>query len=264
MDTVATIKRWGSAVVYVEYALPAVYLNSLGDRFGATAGRASPHKGQDIAPAGGGPVFAIANGTLVYDWRGGCLGNVAVVEHADGMFSSYSHMAAESPIIIGTRVSQGQAIGTIGNTGTCSMGRHLHLALSTSIAGAAGGFDVIDPMAYITAHPVRPVAAPARIDPGWLWSVPDKALQIRIQQGLQRRGRYAGIIDGDWGTWTIKGIQRTIIGSGYTGQVDGIPGPATCHFVQIYAQLFGSYTGPIDNKPGAMSWSGLALGLERR
>ena len=50
-------------MTYVQYSQPYP-ATALGDRFGATAGRPNAHRGRDIAPNGGGPVFAIADGAV--------------------------------------------------------------------------------------------------------------------------------------------------------------------------------------------------------
>lgn len=97
----------------------------------------------------------------------------------------------------------------------------------------------------------------------WAFNQPDAAIQARIQQALKNRGRYSGPVDGVWGPNTIKGIQTTIKNVGYDGPIDGVPGKNTCHFVQVYAQRFGDYAGPIDSILGPNSWAGFALGLER-
>jgi GH25 family lysozyme M1 (1,4-beta-N-acetylmuramidase) len=88
--------------------------------------------------------------------------------------------------------------------------------------------------------------------------------QARVQRALSGMKRYGGPIDGAWGENTIKGIQTTVAKVGYKGAIDGIPGANTCHFVQVYAQRFGDYSGPIDNVLGRHSWDGFALGLERK
>ncbi|WP_158253000.1 M23 family metallopeptidase [Cryobacterium sp. Y62] len=138
-------------MTYVQYVLP--YLSAdLGDPYGATEGRSNPHLGADVAPDGGGPCKAIAAGILVWDWFSPGLGHVAVLAHADGKFSGYAHLAAESPFTIGTAIERGAAFATIGDTGSLSRGRHLHITVASSMAGAAGGFDVIDPIAWINAH----------------------------------------------------------------------------------------------------------------
>jgi GH25 family lysozyme M1 (1,4-beta-N-acetylmuramidase) len=108
--------------------------------------------------------------------------------------------------------------------------------------------------------PPVPVNVPAASGSNFNIAAADQA---RIQRALKARGRYAGPIDGVWGPNTIKGIQTTIKNVGYTGSVDGIPGPLTCYYVQVYAQKFGGYTGPLDRILGPKSWAGFALGLER-
>lgn len=97
----------------------------------------------------------------------------------------------------------------------------------------------------------------------WAWNAPSATTQKRVQTALAARGRYSGPKDGVWGLNSIKGIQTTCKNVGYTGPVDGQPGPSTCHYVQVYAKKFGSYTGPVDSVLGPNSWSGFALGLER-
>lgn len=252
-------------MAYTPYSLHPSYLVALGDRFGATAGRPNPHRGLDTAPEGGGPAYAIADGTLVYDWYSPGMGNVAVLEHADGMFSGYNHLAAESPVTIGTKVKRGQAFATIGNSGSLSNGRHLHLTVATTMAGAAGGFDVVDPLAYINAHPVRTVVAAVkrRVLHVTAFVRPTRAVQKSIQRELKQRNRYPGLVDGKWGRLSVKGVQRTIQGVGYPGLVDGLGGTLTSHYVQVYAKRFGDYTGPVDNDLGPNSWAGFLLGLER-
>lgn len=113
------------------------------------------------------------------------------------------------------------------------------------------------------AAPAAPAAAPAGGGASWAFNQPDTGTQARIQRALTARGRYSGPADGVWGPNTIKGIQTTIRNVGYDGPVDGIPGPETCRLVQVYAQRFGSYTGPIDRVLGPNGWAGFALGLER-
>lgn len=97
---------------------------------------------------------------------------------------------------------------------------------------------------------------------GWNFAPPAATVQKRIQDALRKRGRYTGTIDGVWGNLSVKGIQTTIHNVGYSGPIDGAPGKNTCHFVQVYAQKFGGYKGPIDNILGPNGWEGFARGLE--
>lgn len=106
------------------------------------------------------------------------------------------------------------------------------------------------------------IPAPAPVQ-GWDFWRPDKETQRRIQQLLKNRRRYAGRVDGVWGTLSIAAIQLTLRNVGYTGALDGIPGPMTCYYVQVYAQRFGDYQGSVDKLLGKYSWIGFELGLFR-
>ena len=73
---------------------------------------------------------------------GGCagsfLGNVVVIQHADGTYSKYAHMQTDSPqAVVGTVVDQGLYIGRQGHTGSTSgtfnsCGDHLHFQRQVS------------------------------------------------------------------------------------------------------------------------------------
>ena len=56
-------------------------------------------------------------------------GNYVVIDHENGEFSEYDHLAEDSITVkAGDRVHQGQVIGRVGNTGYSSV-PHLHLQL---------------------------------------------------------------------------------------------------------------------------------------
>ncbi|PCC68527.1 Myxococcales GC_trans_RRR domain-containing protein/MYXO-CTERM domain-containing protein [Nannocystis exedens] len=130
------------------YQLPFPNPN-LADGWGSTCcGRTSPHRGVDFPQASGTPIPAVADGVVALNQWSGCLGNVVVVQHADGMFSGYSHMVAASPLGVGTPVTKGQQVGQVGNTGSCSQGAHLHLTMAPAVNGVFQG-TTVDPYAYI-------------------------------------------------------------------------------------------------------------------
>jgi MYXO-CTERM domain-containing protein len=132
------------------YELPFSNPN-LSDGFGATAGRPNPHRGVDFPQAGGTPIPAIADGVVVNVTSSGCLGNVIVLQHPDGMYSGYAHLQVPSPLAKGTPVKRGDIIGKVGTTGTCTTGNHLHLTLGPAADGWCCG-SVIDPYKYIQEH----------------------------------------------------------------------------------------------------------------
>ncbi len=85
------------------------------------------HRGVDLAAPAGTPIHAAAAGTAIIARNGynGGFGNYVVLQHSNGTKTLYAHMSklAASP---GERVSQGEVIGYVGNTGH-SFGNHLHI-----------------------------------------------------------------------------------------------------------------------------------------
>lgn len=125
---------------------------TLSDGWGSTCcGRTNPHRGVDFPQASGTPIPAAADGVIRRVPYSGCLGNVVVVQHADGMFSGYSHMLSASPLAEGTAVKMGDTVGRVGNTGTCSFGAHLHMTMAPTLGGYASG-TTVDPIGYMNAH----------------------------------------------------------------------------------------------------------------
>jgi murein DD-endopeptidase MepM/ murein hydrolase activator NlpD len=102
-------------------AWPAVggYISShMGYRWGRM------HKGIDIARPSNRSILAADNGTVVSaGWDGG-YGNRIVINHNNGLKTTYSHLSSIS-VSGGQTVSRGQKIGVMGDTGN-STGIHLH------------------------------------------------------------------------------------------------------------------------------------------
>ena len=109
-----------------------------------------PHHGVDYAAPKGTPVVAIADGTVTakyWDKKGG--GNVLKIKHNNGYSSAYLHLNGyASGIYVGKRVSQGEKICFVGNTGT-STGPHLDFRVYKN--GKA-----MDPL-KIPSNPVEPI-----------------------------------------------------------------------------------------------------------
>jgi murein DD-endopeptidase MepM/ murein hydrolase activator NlpD len=102
------------------------------------------HKGVDIAFRRGKPIVAAANGKVVerkYDAMG--FGNYLVIRHPYGFATKYAHMDAVY-VEEGDSVSQGQKIGTMGNTGL-STGPHLHFEVRI-------GSQVVDPERFLNVQ----------------------------------------------------------------------------------------------------------------
>lgn len=126
----------------------------LADGFGSRCcGRTAPHRGLDYPQRTGTPIPAVGAGTVVVNTWNGCLGNVIVVRHDDGWYSGYSHMAVRASHGVGARVSMGEPIGQVGNTGSCSQGAHLHLTMSAYLEGYWRD-PTVDPYSFINARTV--------------------------------------------------------------------------------------------------------------
>lgn len=96
-------------------------------RFGARWGRT--HKGLDIGASKGTPIKAAAAGTVTvsaYGYNGG-YGNYVIITHGNGIQTVYGHCSSLN-VSVGQKVSQGQVIAAVGNTGN-SYGNHLHLEI---------------------------------------------------------------------------------------------------------------------------------------
>jgi murein DD-endopeptidase MepM/ murein hydrolase activator NlpD len=97
------------------------------------------HEGIDISAPTGTAVRAVASGTVIYAGSMGGYGTIIVLDHGNGLATAYAHLS--SIWIGGGSVSQGQGIGAVGCTGSCT-GSHLHFEVRVN--GSA-----VDPMGYL-------------------------------------------------------------------------------------------------------------------
>ena len=105
-------------------------------------GSGRQHEGQDFAGDYGSPVYAPADGTVIYaGWEGG-YGRLIKIQHAFGIETRYGHLS-QIRVDVGQKVSRGDRIGDMGNSGR-STGTHLHYEVR--INGSA-----VNPMTFIRA-----------------------------------------------------------------------------------------------------------------
>ncbi|MCF1710168.1 DUF5930 domain-containing protein [Tabrizicola sp. J26] len=82
------------------------------------------HEGVDLAGAYGSPIYATAEGTVVFaGWESG-YGQLLRIRHDFGLETRYGHLA-RIRVNVGDKVSRGDRIGDMGSTGR-STGTHLH------------------------------------------------------------------------------------------------------------------------------------------
>jgi len=106
--------------------------------FGPRWGRI--HYGIDINGSVGSPVVASLGGSVVFAGDDGGYGLMVVIDHGDGFATVYAHLS-QLFVSSGTGVGQGQQIGAVGCSGSCT-GPHLHF--ETRVLGIAQ-----DPFLYL-------------------------------------------------------------------------------------------------------------------
>lgn len=108
--------------------------------FGPRWGRM--HEGHDFAGSTGTPIHATADGVVVHAGRLGAYGNLIKIKHDFGYETRYAHLS-RIRVEVGQRVSRGERIGDMGNTGR-STGTHVHYEIRK-------GGSALNPMKYIKA-----------------------------------------------------------------------------------------------------------------
>jgi len=84
-----------------------------------------PHQGIDYAAPAGTPIWAVADGRVIYRGYAGGFGNLIKIRHSKGYVSYYGHLSRFGPgMKVGQRVRQKQVIGYVGSTGL-STGPHV-------------------------------------------------------------------------------------------------------------------------------------------
>ena len=112
------------------------YTSGFGTRWGRL------HAGTDMAGPVGTPIYATADGVVTHaDWQSG-YGRLIKVQHEFGLETRYAHLS-RIRVKKGQRVSRGDRIGDMGNTGR-STGTHLHYEVRV-------GGKPVNPMIYIKA-----------------------------------------------------------------------------------------------------------------
>ena len=94
---------------------------------GISTGYSADHPGVDIAADAGAQVSALYDGIVTAADYDADKGWYIVLDHGDGLESEYRHMR-ELLVSAGDAITMGQAIGTVGSTGSAT-GPHLHFEL---------------------------------------------------------------------------------------------------------------------------------------
>ena len=84
----------------------------------------SPHMGLDIRGSVGTPIVAPKDGIVVLADNHFYSGNIVILDHGGGLFTSYSHLDSYD-VEVNSKVLQGQVFASAGSTGRVT-GPHLH------------------------------------------------------------------------------------------------------------------------------------------
>lgn len=104
------------------------------------------HTGVDFAAEEGAPVYAFTNGTIETIHADPLMGQTVVIDHGDGLKSTYQNLALEIPegIVSGTEVNAGDLIGAVGQTCVVECAEESHLHFEVSVDGKC-----VDPAEYL-------------------------------------------------------------------------------------------------------------------
>lgn len=113
--------------IFLKAPVAFKYISSgytLGNRVIMEFGLSGPHRAIDYAAPIGTPIRAVGNGTVVFaGWKTG-YGYFTSIRHNGTYTTNYAHQS-KIAVKYGQKVSQGETIGYVGNTGY-STGPHLH------------------------------------------------------------------------------------------------------------------------------------------
>ena len=125
------IAEYSPIVVAFGRVIAAAPVNDvcLSSGFGPRGGRM--HKGIDLYAANGGTIYAAAPGRVLEISGQAGFGNQMVIDHGDGVFTRYAHLASFAPEIeVGDVIGFGVPLGMMGQTGNAT-GIHLHYEILT-------------------------------------------------------------------------------------------------------------------------------------
>ena len=128
------------AVEKLPYSHPVQSAHRFTSGYGRRWGRM--HYGSDFAAPHGTPIYATADGVVTKSgWASG-YGRLIKIKHDFGIETRYAHLS-KIRVKVGQKVSRGERIGDMGNTGR-STGTHLHYEIRVN-------GNAVNPMKYLKA-----------------------------------------------------------------------------------------------------------------
>ncbi|MBQ7352026.1 MAG: M23 family metallopeptidase [Clostridia bacterium] len=131
---------------YLPVLNASIYKGYYGDElmYNATLKQWETHNGIDFTAASGSKVYSILDGVVKDVYSNVLEGQVVVVEHENGLVSTYGSLDENLNVKVGDSVNRGQQVGTISTTSTseADAGAHLHFSLTDN-------GKKIDPASYL-------------------------------------------------------------------------------------------------------------------
>lgn len=146
LESLDRMNMYRIAAEKTPFALPVKsafrYTSGFGYRDDPKGAGTRMHTGTDFAASYGTPIYATADGTVTFaGWESG-YGRLVKIQHEFGIETWYAHQA-QIRVEVGQRVSRGERIGDMGNSGR-STGTHLHYEVRV-------GGNPVNAMTYIKA-----------------------------------------------------------------------------------------------------------------
>jgi murein DD-endopeptidase MepM/ murein hydrolase activator NlpD len=146
-----------SAFLLLAHAFPIQGPHRIGmsanQRFGAARSGHS-HQGQDVFARCGTPLVAAMGGKVKFKAFQSAAGNYLVIATDEGVDHAYMHLKAPALVAKGDRVTTGQLLGYVGDTGDAD-GCHLHFEKWSAPGWYTGG-QPVDPLADLQAWDALP------------------------------------------------------------------------------------------------------------
>lgn len=96
-----------------------------GNRNKPKAGASTNHKGIDFGGSMGTPIYSVDGGVVSTVGYNKISGNFIEIQHSNGIVTRYQHLKSKPSLTENTKVTKGQQIGQMGQTGVAT-GPHLH------------------------------------------------------------------------------------------------------------------------------------------
>ena len=109
-----------------------------------TMGDWRTHAGLDIAAEEGLKVLCVSDGVVKAVRQDDLMGCTVVVDHENGVVSTYSNLSAQSAVTVGQQVDTGTVLGSVGSTAIAESGLPAHLHLEMTQDGEA-----VDPAVFL-------------------------------------------------------------------------------------------------------------------